>query len=57
MALYLGDYKIKVHIGGITYDFNMFSAITNGVKLLSSDSYILKDCNDLYLTSKEGEQE
>jgi hypothetical protein len=57
MALYLGDYKIKVNIGGITYDFNMFSTITNGAKLLSSDSYILKDCNGLYLTSNEGEQE
>lgn len=58
MALYLGNsVKLKTSINNIIYRFNLFSEtpITNGVRLLSLDEYILKDSNGLYLTAKEGE--
>lgn len=57
MALYLGNEKIKININGIVYNLNLFSEtlILNGDILLSSDDYILKDSNGLYLTTKDGE--
>lgn len=56
MALYLGNEIIKVNINGVSYKFNLFSAtpIFNGIRLLSSENYILKDANGTYLTAKEG---
>lgn len=55
MALYLGDKMIKVNINGVAYKFNLFSTtpILNGIRLLSSENYILKDANGIYLTAKE----
>ena len=56
MALYLGNSeKLKIKINNITYNLNLFSKmpITNGIRLLSSNDCILKDCNGLYITSKE----
>lgn len=58
MALYLGSSdKQKVVLNGAAYCLNLFTqvAITNGIRLLSSDNYILKDSNGLYLTVKESE--
>lgn len=57
MALYLGGNKVKINLDGVTYCLNLFSTtpIINGVLLLSSDGYILKDLNEVYLTSKESE--
>jgi hypothetical protein len=57
MALYLGSGKIKMNLNGVTYDLNLFSLtpIFNGVRLLSSEGYILKDSDGLFLTSKESE--
>lgn len=58
MALYLGNNgKVKINIKNSTVRLNIFSTIpiTNGIKLLSSDNYILKDSNGLYLTVKEAE--
>lgn len=57
MALYLGEDKVKINLNGVAYCLNLFSIapITNGVLLLSSEGYILKDFNKVYLTSKEGE--
>ena len=69
MALYLGSGgKRKIVLNGVTYCLNLFSTtpITNGIRLLSSENYVLKDSNGIYLTSlfqeeyltaKEGEQE
>lgn len=58
MALYLGsdNKKLKAILNGQIIRLNVFSTniITNGIKLLSSDNYILKDSNNLYLTAKEG---
>lgn len=57
MALYLGDNKVKINLNGIVYSLNLFSSnpILNGVSLLSSEGYILRDSNGLYLTTKESE--
>lgn len=56
MALYLGNSeKLKVVLNGNKYFLNLLSEvlITNGVRLLSLDNYILKDSNGIYLTAKE----
>ena len=57
MALYAGGEKVKININGFVYNLNLFSEtpILNGVLLLSSDGYVLKDTNELYLTAKDGE--
>jgi hypothetical protein len=57
MALYLGNNKVKINLDGVLYNINFISPtlILNGIRLLTSDGYILKDCNGLYLTVKEGE--
>ena len=58
MALYLGSSeKLKVVSDNVKYGFNLYSKtpITNGIRLLSSDNYILKDSRGLYLTVKESE--
>lgn len=58
MALYLGNKgKVKVILSGIVYYLNLYTAapITNGVRLLSLDNYILKDSKGLYIIAKESE--
>ena len=53
MALYLGSSeKLKLILNNEVYRFNLFSSnpITNGIRLLSSEGYILRDINGLYLT-------
>ena len=57
MALFLGNDKVKINIDGVLYNLNFISSslILNGIQLLSSDGYILRDRNGLYLTSKESE--
>lgn len=55
MALYLGNSeKLKVILNNVVYNVNLYSTapITNGVRLLSSEGYILKDSNGLYITAK-----
>lgn len=55
MALYLGSSKFKTNINGVLYYVNLFSTIpiVNGIALLSSDNYMLKDKNGLYITAKQ----
>ena len=56
MALYLGsDKKRKINLNGVTYCLNLFSTtpITNGIRIKSSDGYILKDSKGLFITTKE----
>ena len=57
MALYLGSDKVKVNLDNKVHHLNLVVITPSivGVKLLSSDDYVLKDLNGLYLTSKEGE--
>ena len=55
MATYLGIDKIKINLDNVVYSLNLLSEIpiTNGIRLLSSEGYILKDSNGLYITTKE----
>ena len=58
MALYLGSSeKLKVILDDVVYYLNLYAdpPITNGVRQLSSEGYILKDSNGLYITVKESE--
>ena len=57
MALYLGSDKVKINLDNVLYCLNLYSTtpITNGVRLLSLDNYLLKDSNGLYLTAKESD--
>lgn len=59
MALYLGSDKVKLTLDNIIYHLNLFTSssqpIFNGIILKSSDEYILKDSNGIYLTAKEAE--
>ena len=56
MALYLGNSeKLKINLDSVRYYLNLYSKtpITNGVRLLSTEGYILKDANGLCITTKE----
>lgn len=57
MALYLGSNLTKINLNNTIYHLNLFSSniILNGIKLLSSEGYTLRDTNGLYLTAKEDE--
>lgn len=57
MALYLGgSEKLKINLGNVVYSMNIFSALPTieEIILSSSDDYMLKDFNGLYLIPKEG---
>ena len=55
MALFLGNSQVKIALEDKKFSLNLYSPtpITNGIRLLSSEGYILKDANGLYLTAKE----
>lgn len=58
MALYLGNgEKLKINLNNSVCRMNFYTEnpVTNGVRLLSSDGYILKDINGLYLIAKGDE--
>lgn len=59
MALYIGSSeKQKVFLNEVKYKFNIYtkgSIVNNVIRLLSSDNYILKDVNELYLIAKESD--
>lgn len=57
MALYLGNNKIKINFNGTICCLHISekAPTITGIKLLTSDNYVLKDLNGLYLTAKEGE--
>jgi hypothetical protein len=57
MALYLGSSKQKLVVGNTLQSMKIYNKeIAEKIKsLLSSDKYILKDKNGLYLTTKDGE--
>lgn len=59
MAIYVGGQKYKLIIGGEVCGLNIYTPnviITNGIRLLSSDDYTLKDINGLYLTTKKEDE-
>ena len=51
MALYLGENRVKINLDRNVYYLNLVSTISiiDYVGLLSSDNYILKDSNGIYL--------
>ena len=53
MALYLGNKKVKLNLNGELYQ--LIIPNNEGIKLLSSDGYVLKDKNELRLIPKESE--
>ena len=57
MALHLGGDKLKINANGSVCSLIVYTAeqILNGIKLLSSENYVLKDSSGLYLTAKESE--
>lgn len=57
MPLYLGNEKVKINLNGIIYKLNLYSStkIEDIIRMLSSDGYILKDSNGLYIIPKDGE--
>ena len=58
MGFYVGSTRYKVILDSVLYCVNIYSSspITNSAKLLSSDNYILKDVNGLYLTVSDIEK-
>lgn len=54
MNTYLGNQKVKIHINGIAYCLNLHtsSEYISGM-LLSSDGFLLRDVNGIYLTVKD----
>lgn len=61
MALYLGSSdKLKVNLNGFLLHLNFLTSssqpVTNGIRLLSSEGYILKDSNGLYLTTQKEDE-
>ena len=52
MAIYVGSSKKKLSIGG---KLQLLQIYTIASKLISSDNYVLKDKNDVFITAKDGE--
>lgn len=58
MAIYIGDNtKLNLRLGADSFNFiiGADSNFVQLVKMLSSDNYVLKDLNGLYLIPKEAE--
>lgn len=56
MALYLGSSKEKIKLRNTTFNLNIYvPSKSTSARLKSSDNYILKDKNSLYLIPKGGE--
>ena len=55
MAIYLGGEKVKIILGNNIYIMNILSTspTIEEIRLLSSEGYILKDLNGLYLIAEE----
>ena len=53
MALYVGSSKKILKVGDKVYKLMVN---TTSSKLISSDNYVLKDKNDVFITAKDGEK-
>lgn len=55
MALYLGKEKVKICLGGVICRLSIPSnnKNENGITLMSSDNYVLKDSDGVLLLAKE----
>lgn len=58
MAIYVGGQKHKFILDGRVFGFNIPipTSITENIKLFSSENYILKDMNDVYLTLEKEDE-
>ena len=58
MAIYVGGQKHKFILDGRVFGFNISipNSITDNIKLLSSENYILKDTDDVYLTLEKEDE-
>ena len=54
MALYLGGEKVKIHLGAAPCRLEVIF-VPDSIFLLSSDGFVLTDCNGVYLMAKERE--
>lgn len=56
MALYIGSNQYrKIYLGSESVSLEFFSSIIpmfDGILLISSDNYVLKSADDMYLTTK-----
>ena len=54
MALYLGEDKVKINLGGQLYYLNLITTTSHidRISLLSLDNYILQDSTGVYLVPK-----
>ena len=58
MGLHFGSGQYTLHLKDGIYRFRLYDSleeIIKGIMLSSHDGYVLKDCNNLYLTAKEVE--
>ena len=57
MAIYVGGTKCKLTVDNVAHKMHVYSfnPITNGIRLLSSDNYILADSKGIYITIKDNE--
>jgi hypothetical protein len=58
MNIYLNGTRVDLNLNGSSFVLNIPSdkvPSTEGVKMFSSDNFILKDSNNLYIIPKEGE--
>ena len=53
MALYVGSSKKTINLGKKLYKLKI---LTVNSKLISSDNYVLKDKDDVFITAKDGEK-
>ena len=59
MGIYIGKSKQTLIVGNVTQNMKVLKQeeiVVANNRLMSSDNYILMDRNDLYLTTKDGEQ-
>lgn len=58
MGLYINgvEYSILSPNGLLDLNFNPYNIITNGIKIFSSDNYIFKDTNNVYITFKKEDE-
>lgn len=59
MALYVSEHKQNLYLGNTPMILHIFTPtpMTNGIRLKSSEDYILKDSRGVYLTATKESDE
>lgn len=55
MALYLNGQKIKINLGGVTYNLRLADFALKGVKLQTQSGEVIRDANGMFITAKKEE--